>query len=309
MTIEARRAEVDAKFYAPKIETLTRLYPYNSTTSVLGGVPIESFQPKEGIAPENLDRVLMNLHGGAFLFGGGGPGGAAESIPMAGLGRIKVISVDYRMAPEHRFPAANEDVVAVYRELLRVYRPENIGIYGYSAGGALAGQAIAWFKKERLPMPGAIGILCASTHRYGEGDPSQLWPRTQSTQQIESILPNPEQLTGAAYFEGANPTDPLAVPAASMDVLRLFPPTLFVTGSRAYEMSSAARSHLELIELGVSSQLALFDGMDHGFVLYPIPEATRAHRIVATFFQHNLGARHAVRSASACAAGPDLASL
>lgn len=308
MNIKARRDEVDAKFYAPKVEALTRLYPHLSTRSVIGGVSIESFQPMEGVAPENLDRVLMNLHGGQFLFGGGGPGGAAESIPIAGLGRIKVISVDYRMAPEHRFPAANEDVVAVYRELLRVYRPENIGIYGCSAGGTLAGQAIAWFKKERLPMPGAIGILCASTHRYGEGDSSQLWPRTQSTQQIEPARPDPEKLTGAAYFEGASPTDPLAMPAASMDVLILFPPTLFVTGSRAYEMSSAARSHLELIELGVSSQLAVFDGMEHGFVLYPIPEATRAHRIVATFFQHNLGAKHEVRSTSSCTAGSDLLS-
>lgn len=100
--IDAARKSVDEKFYGPKIEALSRLYPYTSTRSVIGGVPVETFVPKDGIAPQNKGRVLINLHGGGFMFGGGGPAGAAESIPIAVLGRIKVISVDYRLAPEHR---------------------------------------------------------------------------------------------------------------------------------------------------------------------------------------------------------------
>jgi epsilon-lactone hydrolase len=289
-SIEAARKSVDEKFYGPKIEALSRLYPYTSIKSVMGGVPVETFVPKDGIAPQNKGRVLINLHGGGFLFGGGGTGGAAESIPIAGLGRIKVISVDYRLAPEHRFPAASEDVAAVYREVLKTYRANSIGIYGCSAGGTLTAEAIAWFRKEELPTPGAIGIFCASTHRHGEGDSAQIWPRLQSTQQEPALSLDPEKFDQIRepYFAAASPRDPLAVPAASRDVLKAFPPTLFVTSSRAPEMSGALQSHLELVELGVKSQLLIFDGMEHGFIVYPIPEATRAHKLVVEFFMENL---------------------
>jgi acetyl esterase/lipase len=100
---------------------------------------------------------------------------------------------------------------------------------------------------------------------------------------------NPDRIDGAPYFEAASPKDPFVVPAASVAVLKTFPPTLFITGSRAAEMSSAAQSHLELIELGVRSQLLIFDGMEHGFTLYPIPEATRAHGLLVKFFLEHLG--------------------
>jgi acetyl esterase/lipase len=288
--LQARRREVDARFYAPKIERLARLYPYHSTKSRIGGVPVETFVPDAGVAPENRNRVLVNLHGGGFVFGGGGPGGAAESIEIATLARIRVVSVDYRMAPEYRFPAGSEDVAAVYRELLETYRPENIGIYGCSAGGVLAAESIGWFRKEGLPKPGAIGIFCASTHRSGEGDSAQIWPRMQSVGQTAPGPLDPETFGPTQpYFAGASPKDPLVVPAASPELLKSFPPTLFITSSRAPEMSAAVQSHLELVELGVKSQLLVFDGLEHGFVVYPIPEATRAYRIAAKFFMENLG--------------------
>jgi acetyl esterase/lipase len=291
ISIEAARKIVDADFYGPKIEWLSRLYPGTSTRSVIAGVPVQTFVPRDGIAPENQHRVLVNLHGGGFIFGGGGPGGAAESIPIAGLGRIKVISLDYRLAPEHRFPAASEDVAAVYRELLKTFAADSIGIYGCSAGGTLAAQAVAWFQRERLPIPGAIGVFCASLHRSGEGDSSQIWPRMQSVQQVEPAALDPEKFNESRepYFSGVSPRDPLAVPAVSSDVLKVFPPTLFVTSSRATEMSGATQSHLELLELGVKSQLVIFDGMEHGFIVYPIPEATRAHKLIVQFFMDSLG--------------------
>jgi len=279
----------------PRIEKAKALYPYTSTKSVMGGIPVETFVPDAGIAPDNKNRVLINLHGGAFIVGGGGPGGAVEAIPIAGAARIKVVAVDYRLAPEHLFPAASEDVAAVYRELLKTYRPENVGIYGCSAGGQLAGQAVAWFLKERLPLPGAIGIFCASTHKFGEGDSSQLWPRMGSVvRMMPSANPNGEGFgRQMPYLARANPQDPLAVPAASKEVLKQFPPTLFLTGTRAPEMSSAAQSHLELTELGVKSQLLLFDGLDHGFFSdASLPESVRAYGLITRFFAENLGSKN-----------------
>jgi acetyl esterase/lipase len=149
---------------------------------------------------------------------------------------------------------------------------------------------MAWFRKEGLPIPGAIGIFCASTHRSGEGDSAQIWPRLQSVRQEQPPALDPDKFNNfrEPYFAGASPRDPLAVPAASSDVLKAFPPALFVTSSRAPEMSGAVQSHLELVELGVKSQLLIFDGMEHGFIVYPIPEATRAHKCIVKFFLENL---------------------
>ena len=271
------------------------LYPYKSTRSTIGGVPVETFDPLAGISPENKDRVLIELHGGGFVAGGGGPGGAIESIPIAGEARIRVVAVDYRLAPEHRFPAGSEDVAAVYRELLKTYKPENIGIFGCSAGGMLAGQSIAWFLKENLPVPGAIGVICASLYTFAEGDSAQLWPRMGS---VIPIVPpaKPDDTFGRSmpYLAGASPKDPLAVPGASKEVLKKFPPTLFLTGTRAPEMSAAAQSHLALRELGVKSELFLFDGLDHGFHSDAnLPESRLAYKFIARFFAENLGVKRA----------------
>ena len=70
----------------------------------------------EGIPEDNKNRVLINLHGGGFKYGSRW-GGQVESIPIAALGKIKVVSVDYRMAPEHTFPAASEDVAGIIEGL------------------------------------------------------------------------------------------------------------------------------------------------------------------------------------------------
>ena len=64
------------------------------------------------------------------------------------------------MSPEHQCPAASEDVEKVYREVLKHYKPENIGLYGCSAGAALTAQSVAWFIDKNLPLPAAIGMFC-----------------------------------------------------------------------------------------------------------------------------------------------------
>ena len=142
------------------------LFAVDREEATIGGVHAYVYTPRDGIAAENRDRVLIDLHGGGFRECW--PACAElESMPIAALGRIKVVSLDYRQGPEHRHPAASEDVAAAYRELLKSYRPENIGIYGCSAGGMLTGMSVAWFQRHGLPRPGAIGILCAGAANLG----------------------------------------------------------------------------------------------------------------------------------------------
>jgi acetyl esterase/lipase len=276
---------------APVITRAASLYPYKSDRSKIGNVPVETFWPANGVAEENQNRILIQLHGGGFVAGGGGPGGALESIPVVGVGRYKVVAVDYRLGPENRFPSASEDVATVYKELLKTYRPENIGIYGCSAGGMLAGESVVWFLQNGLPLPGAIGVFCASLFSFEEGDSAQLWPRMGSV--LPSVPPaKPSKVFSAhaPYFAGVSSSDPLAIPGASQAILKQFPPTLFLTGTRAPEMSGAASSHLKLQLLGVKSDLILFDGMDHGFFMDPdLPESKQAYVLISQFFAANLG--------------------
>jgi acetyl esterase/lipase len=263
--------------------------------TTIGGVHAYEYLPKEGVAPHNRERVLINLHGGGFS--GCWPGCAElESIPVSSLGRIRVVSLDYRQAPKYRFPAASEDVAAAYRELLKTYRAENIGIYGCSAGGMLTGMAVAWFQRHSLPVPGAIGVLCAGLTLVpnGFGGDSAF-----TTAAIGESRPPPSPSSGEPparspldYFAGVSLDDPLAAPASSPEVLAKFPPTLVVTGTRGFELSSAVYTHSLLVKQDVEADLHVWEGMFHGFFYnVDVPESRDCYEVIVKFFDRHLGAK------------------
>ncbi len=162
----------------------------------VGGKAISKFtltdvvEPADGIAPENRDRVLVNVHGGGFVTGAR-TASLVESVPLAAVMKIKVVSIDYRMGPEHQFPAASEDVAAVYRELLKRYDPKRVGLYGCSAGGQLTAQSIAWFQTHGLPNPAAIGVFCASLGQLAAGDSANTGARRQKHGRAAAGLRDP----------------------------------------------------------------------------------------------------------------------
>ena len=160
--IATRRAYYD-RFNSALARRAAEIYPVRIENKLFGAVRTEVITPKEGVAANERDRILINLHGGAFLWGEGS-GGEIESIPIASVGRITVITIAYRQGPEYKFPAASQDVATVYRSLLKDHEAKKIGIYGCSAGGILTAEALAWLQKEHLPMPGAVGIFCASAN-------------------------------------------------------------------------------------------------------------------------------------------------
>jgi len=287
--IQAVRKAMDEKFFGPLIAKQYARYPVTMSTETIGGVYTQIFVPKAGIAPKNKNRVLINLHGGGFTIGARSES-QLESIPIAAVGRIKVISVDYRMGPEHQFPAASEDVAAVYKALLSTHKASDIGIFGCSAGGMLTAEAVAWFQKVRLPKPGAVGIFCASTNRFGVGDSAYVSFSIGGT--IPPPPPGDNNGFGPrdAYFRDARTDDPLVVPSASVAVLAKFPPTLIITGTRASELSAAAHSHVELVKAGVDARLFVWEAMDHGFFGNPdLPESREAYDVIVGFFEKQLG--------------------
>ncbi|HYL14373.1 MAG TPA: alpha/beta hydrolase fold domain-containing protein [Terriglobales bacterium] len=263
------------------------LFDVDKQDEKIAGVHVYVYTPKAGVAAKNKERVLINLHGGGFS--GCWPGCAElESIPVSALGQIKVVSVDYREGPDHKFPAASEDVASVYQELLKTYHPQNIGMYGCSAGGMQTALSLAWFQLHHLPVPGAAGIFCAGAGGVFGGDALYTaWPMG------EARIAPPMSAGGRpplGYFDGTDPKDPLVSPVSSPEVLAKFPPTLVVTGTRGFELSAALYTHEQLTKAGVDTELHVWEGLFHGFFYNAdVPESKDALNVIVKFFDRHLG--------------------
>lgn len=266
-------------------------YPVNVEQKTIAGIYTDVVTPKDGVAPKNRNKVLLNVHGGGFTTGAR-TAALVESIPVAAIEKITVITIDYRMGPEYKFPAASEDVAAVYKEVLKQYDPQHIGLYGCSAGGMLSGMSVAWFQKNKLPNPAAIGVLCASLGNMFAGDSAYLVGPLNGMQ-----MPPPPPPTktdgpprgGLAYLSDADPKDPLVYPINSTELLAKFPPTLFVTGTRSFEFGSAIESHNALLRAGVDTELDVWDGLPHAFWYDSnLPESREVYNVIARFFDRHL---------------------
>ncbi|QNA85388.1 alpha/beta hydrolase [Sphingomonas sp. So64.6b] len=269
-----------------RLKEMHRRFATVETHRTIGGVGVDVVVPKAGVPTRNARRVLINVHGGAFMWGAGS-GALVEAIPVAATMGIKVVTVDYRLTPEHRYPAASEDVVAVYRELLKTYAPQNIAIYGCSAGGVITAQSVAWIRKQHLPRPGAIGTFCGTGASYSGDSAFLAGPITGGAPLPVTSLPD---TLPTAYMAGVAASDPVAYPLGSDDEIKAFPPTLMLAGGRDFAVSALTLAHRRLARAGVPSELFLFDGLPHAFFMWPdMPESTEAFEIMARFFDAHLG--------------------
>nr|ADH59416.1 esterase [uncultured bacterium] len=271
---------------APQVAGMLKLHPVDVVDETINGVPTRIVTPKgKDVDP---DRVLINLHGGAFTTCWESCS-MLESAPIASLGGYKVVSVNYRMAPEATHPAGVEDVAKVYSELLKTYESKHIGIYGCSAGGALTAQTAAWLPTHNLPQAGAVGIFGAGGVRFSEGDSAYI------AGYIDGSFPPPPKPGETkidmtrGYFANADMSDAIISPALHPSVLKNFPPALIITGTRAMDMSPAIVTNSNLIRAGIRSTLIVGEGMGHCYIyMAQLPEAQDAHSAIVAFFDENL---------------------
>ncbi|MEG3143638.1 alpha/beta hydrolase fold domain-containing protein [Sphingomonas sp. RT2P30] len=268
------------QYMAPQIDRIKALYKVTTRDATIAGVPAVYVTPAGGVPKINKSKILLNLPGGGFVMGMAPGTGMVESIPLSALAGVEIVSITYRQAPEAKYPAATEDVVKVYRDLLKTHKPQDIAVFGCSAGGLLTAEAMAAFVREKLPLPAAIGIFCASADARWGGD-SRAYARP-----FQALPSSPRSL---GYFEGANLDDPQVSPILSPDLLKRFPPTLLITATRAMEMSAAVNTHRELVKLGVDADLHVWDGLGHAFFYDPsLPESREAFDVMARFFRQHL---------------------
>jgi monoterpene epsilon-lactone hydrolase len=279
-TLQQRQAAAD-KLQAEMGTRSLKLYPAKTATETIAGVPVRIVTPIT-IAPENASKVLINLHGGGFRIDAGS---LSETIPIASLTGVKVVAVLYRLLPENKFPAAVDDAVPVYKELLKTYQPRNVGIYGTSAGGVLTAQVAAQLRRLKLPLPGALGIFAGGGDRSMVGDSEALFDLKGLSEPIDAAELND---LDTEYFGSTDPKDPVLSPLYSD--LSQFPPTLFLTSTRDVVLSETSTLHRAFLRAGVDAQLIVFEALPHAFWHNPdLPESKEADKFIADFFERHLG--------------------
>ena len=280
-TLEQRRTSTDEWRKRQSAEA-RRLYPVNVQEANIGSVRTDIITPLE--TPEaNKKLVLINLHGGGF---NSDSGSLIEGVPISNLAKIKVVSVYYRLAPENPFPAAVEDVVAVYKELLKTYKPQNIGIFGTSAGAILTGEAAVRFKQLGLPLPGALGEFSTLADFSRPSDTRQLFTLDGfpgDMNPTDTAHPPSDQ-----YPAKTDRKDPVLSPLFAD--LKGMPPTLLVSSTRDILLSDTSTLHRALLRAGNDAQLVVFDALPHAFWYhFQLPETQEALGIMVKFFQDKLG--------------------
>ena len=280
-TLEQRRASTDEWRKRQSAEA-KRVFPVNIEETTTAGVRTDIITPLE--TPEaNKKLVLINLHGGGF---NSDSGSLIEGDPICNLTKIKVVSVYYRLAPESPFPAAVDDVVAVYKDLLKTYQPKNIGIFGTSAGATLTAEVAVRLKQLPLPLPGVLGLFSVHSDYSRPTDSQELFSLEGLPGRLQPKDPN--KPSDDPYGGATSRNDPVLSPIYAD--LKGMPPTLLVTSTRDLLLSDTSRMHLALRKAGVDSQLLVFEALPHAFWYhFELPETREALDSMAEFFTQKLG--------------------
>lgn len=248
----------------------------------IAGVPVYRVKPARP-APEHAGRLFVNIHGGAWAFGGGS-GSTIEAIMLAAKLGIETLAIDYRRPPDHPFPAALDDIVAVWRALAAERPAASIALGGTSAGGNLTLAATRRLLDAGVPAPGALMIGTPVIDLAVSGDSRFV------NDGVDSVLVWPGVVAGAAalYAGGRSLSDPAVSPAYA-DVTG-FPPTYLISGSRDLLLSDTIVMHRKLRRAGVAADLHVYEGMAHSDYLraFGLPESDEHFAELDAFLKRTL---------------------
>jgi epsilon-lactone hydrolase len=220
----------------------------------IAGVHVNVITP-EGVDDGDDAPIQLDIHGGALVAGGGEACKLMNTSTAARAG-MHTWGVDYRMPPDHPYPAPLDDCVAVYRALLEVRPPEKIVVGGGSAGGNLVAAMLLRARDEGLPMPAALVLFTPEIDLTESGD------TFDTNAGVDYVLVNRLTDSIALYAGDHDLTDPYLSPIFG-DVTG-FPPTFVQAGTRDLFLSNAVRIHRKLRDAGVDAELHVWEAMPHG---------------------------------------------
>ena len=272
------------------LESLTIAERRKATGSVASvppaGTQVEPVEangvPAEWVIPDAVGdgRVLLYLHGGAYQIGS--PATLRHMIAqLCRVAGARALSVDYRLAPEHPFPAAVDDAVAAYRWLLAAGTdPATIAIAGDSAGGGLALGTLVALRDAGDPMPAAAVLLSPWTDLALTGE-------SLRTREAADLMLKPGSMheTAAIYLSGEDPRHPYASPLYAD--LRGLPPLLIHVGDAEIILDDSTRVAARAREAGVDVTLEIWDEMPHVFHAWAglLPESDQAIERIGEWLQ------------------------
>ena len=276
-SIEHRRAQTEVF-----LENQPPLPPGLTLSNLtLGGVPAEQISPQDGSAR----GIFLHLHGGGYVMGA--PAGSrALTAAIAERARMSVVSLDYRLAPQHRFPAALEDAVGAYGALLAGgARPGEIAIGGESAGGGLAVAALAAARDQGLPAPACVVALSPWADLACEGG------SYEALSGRDPLLTRDVLLQMARDYLGeADAADPRASPALA-DLTGL-PPLLIQVGAEEVLLDDARRLAERARACAVDATLQVWPDMIHVWQMFAamLPQGDAAIDAIVAFVKGRLAA-------------------
>jgi epsilon-lactone hydrolase len=275
--------DLDVPWERRSVESLAAMFKpagdIHSDPVTAGGVPAEWIAPRG----EPTTGVVLYLHGGSFL-----SGSIASHRTLAGnvalASRARVLLIDYRLAPEHPFPAGLDDAAAVYEWLLsQGTAPGQVLLAGDSAGGNLALSLLVRLRDLGRPLP--AGAVCLSPNpdlTYS----GESW--AYNAKKDVMIEERKERQAVDVYLRGTDPRNPLASP--SFADLRGLPPLLLQVGSYEVLRSDVERFAEKARQEGVQVSLEVWPGMQHEwqFTARILPEGRRAIARIGRFVQEAL---------------------
>lgn len=232
----------------------------HAATITIGSTTIHIGTP---VAPFRDDCIYIDLHGGALVFGGGDACRMGARLQADRHG-MRCCAIDYRMPPEHPYPAALDDCVAAYCHLLQSYPPEKIVVGGRSAGGNLAVAMLLRAKSEDIPMPAGLVLLSPQVDLTESGD------SFETNRLIDLVLPGSLLHSNLLYADGADLAHPYLSPLFGN--LEGFPQTFLQSGTRDLFLSNTVRMHRRLLQAQVPAELHVFEAMPHGGFSGDTPE-------------------------------------
>ena len=246
--------------------------PYAHRSEAIEGVPVDWFASTE--ADLESSRVILHLHGGSY-FCGTPETNASMIVPVARRTGLPVVSVDYRLAPEHPFPAAIDDCCAVATSLVESH--DVVAMYGESAGGGLALATAVALRDAHAALPQRLGLLSPWCDLTSSGD------TIRTLLGVDPDFPHPDEPDAAArMYAGAEVVDPRASPLFA-DLADL-PPTLIQVGGREILLSDSIRTAQSMRRAGTEVTLDVWDGLWHVWQLWHhVPEAVLAFDELAEF--------------------------
>jgi epsilon-lactone hydrolase len=243
-------------------------------TQTLGGTTVHVAVP-HAIAAHRVGRVYLEVHGGGLVFleGEGARRGALREASLLG---VRTVSVDYRVPPDHPYPAALEDCVAAYRALLATYSPGDIVVGGISGGGNLAAALPLRLREEGIPFPAGVVLLTPEVDLTESGD------TFETLMGVDPILRCRLAPQIQAYAPGRDLSDPCLSPLFA-DFSRGYPPTFLQSGTRDVFLSNTVRMHRALRRAGIRAELHVWEGMSHGGFMGDTDEDAEMYSEIARF--------------------------